>query len=172
MSEQLVSIIIGSYRNRAVSLPDHDAETKGDVLQPSYLQFIKLERVKFPLVNQFYKRVYKKGQARKAEAVFILKNTEIICAAKLKGVDGQLLLSGVACEPKQRGQGYASLLIKKVLLLQKQPVYCFPYTHLLHFYTQLGFIEIDLESVPDIISKKFNAYSKNRKLLLMVYPPQ
>ncbi len=138
-------------------------------MQPSDCQFIELEAVKLPLVNQFYKRVYKKGVARSNERVFILKNKAIICSAKLKTLEEQLLLSGVACDPEFRGQGYASQLLKNLLLLQTQPVYCFPYAHLQPFYAQLGFVAADAVSVPQIIRQKFAAYSKNRALLLMVY---
>ena len=138
-------------------------------MQLSDCQFIELETVKLPLVNQFYKRVYKKGVASKDETVFILKDKEIICSAKLKTIDKKLLLTGVACDPEFRGEGYASQLIKQLLLLQEQPVYCFPYAHLQPFYSQLGFIEADSQSVPEIISQKFYTYSKNRDLLLMVY---
>ena len=142
---------------------------KGDNLQPSDLQFIELEKLKLPLVNQFYKRVYKKGLASKDEAVFILKGKEIICSGKLKTLGNQLLLTGVACDAKFRGQGYASLLIEKILLVQKQPVYCFPYAHLQAFYSRLGFVHVDTQMPPEIIKKKFYSYSKNRELLLMVY---
>ena len=138
-------------------------------MQPSDCQFMELEAVKLPLVNQFYKRVYKKGVARNNERVFILKKQTIICSAKLKTLDKQLLLSGVACAPEFRGQGYASQLLKSLLLLQTQAVYCFPYPHLQPLYSQLGFAPADAASVPQIIRQKFAAYSKNRALLLMVY---
>ena len=138
-------------------------------MQPSDCQFIELETIKLPLVNQFYKRVYKKGLASKDERVFILKEKAIICSARLKKLNKQLLLTGVACAPEFRGQGYASQLINKLLLLQEQPVYCFPYTHLQPFYSRLGFVQADSQSAPEIISQKFYAYSKNRDLLLMVY---
>ncbi len=138
-------------------------------MQPSDLQFIELEKLKLPLINQFYKRVYKKGLASKDEAVFILKDKEVICCAKLKTLDEQLLLTGVACDPKHRGKGYASLLINKILLVQTQSIYCFPYAHLQSFYSQLGFVLVDSQTVPEIIGKKHYSYSKNKKLLLMVY---
>ena len=138
-------------------------------MQPPDIQFIELEKTKFPLLNQFYKRVYKKGVACKDERVFILKEKEIVCSGKLKTLDKQLLLTGIACAPEFRGQGYASLLIKKILFLQAQPVYCFPYAYLQPFYSRLGFVETGSQTVPDIISQKFYAYSKNRDLLLMVY---
>jgi N-acetylglutamate synthase-like GNAT family acetyltransferase len=142
-------------------------------LPPSDYPLIELEPIKYPLVNQFYKRVYKKGLARKNEVVYVLKDKAIICSAKLKPLDKQLLLTGVACAPEYRGEGYASALLKKLLLIQKQAVYCFPYAHLLPFYTQLGFFSVDCESqtLPEIIRQKFYTYNKNRNLHLMVYNP-
>ncbi|WP_028863199.1 GNAT family N-acetyltransferase [Psychromonas aquimarina] len=140
-------------------------------MQSSDLQFIELEKLKLPLVNQFYKRVYKKGLAGKDEAVFVLKGKQIICSAKLKTLDKHQLLTGVACDPDHRGKGYASLLITKILLLHKQVIYCFPYAHLHSFYSQLGFILVDTQAAPEIIGKKYYSYSKNRDLLLMLYSP-
>lgn len=34
------------------------------------IQFIALDKLNYPLVNQFYIQVYKKGTARKDESVF------------------------------------------------------------------------------------------------------
>jgi len=132
--------------------------------------FIELERVKIPLVNQFYKRVYKKGIAGKNEAVFILKNElQIICSAKLKSIETDVVLTGVACDPAFQSQGYASLLIKKLLTKRDQPVYCFPYSHLKGFYIRLGFVLISLEEAPEAIQHRFERYQQHRNLLLMVY---
>lgn len=137
-------------------------------MQPCNCQFAELERITFPLVNQFYKQVYKKGLARKNDRVFVIKDKSIICSAKLKQLDNALLLTGVACAPDYRGKGIASLLINKIRQLQQQPLYCFPYQHLRDFYTQLGFVQIETHLAPDVIRQKFENYSKNNPLLLMV----
>lgn len=68
------------------------------------MQCIELEKIQYPWVNKFYNAFYKKGVASKNEAVFILKDKSIICAAKLTTFDDQLLLTGVACDPQQRGK--------------------------------------------------------------------
>ena len=130
--------------------------------------FAVLEKVKYPLVNQFYKLHYKKGIASKDEAVFILKSaTEIICSAKLKSIENDQLLTGVACAPVYQHQGYGSLLIKKLLALQTQPIYCFPYPHLAHFYQRLGFTLLTKEEAPQHIQKRYSYY-QHQHLLLMV----
>lgn len=133
-------------------------------------QYIELEKVKYPLVNQFYKRVYKKGIAGKNEDVFILKNkTQIICSAKLKSIEENMLLTGVACDPQYQHQGYASLLISKILAKRNHFIYCFPYAHLKTFYLQLGFVFLPLEHAPEAIKTRFIRYQENRDLLLMIY---
>jgi len=136
----------------------------------SECQFSKLEKIKYPLVNQFYKRVYKKGVAGKNEAVFILKkHQQIICSAKLKAIEEELLLTGVACDSDYQHQGYASLLVSKLLQIQEQPIYCFPYPHLQLFYQQLGFSLMTIDEAPDSIQQRFNRYVQHRELLLMVF---
>lgn len=140
-------------------------------MQTSDLQFVALEKRKLPLVNQFYKRVYKKGIASKGDAVFVLQDKTIICAAKLKNIGEQLLLTGVACDEQYRGNGHASLLINKVMQLQAEPIYCFPYPHLRNFYLALGFLDLDSNLAPEAVADRFQRYSKNRALLLMVYLP-
>jgi len=131
--------------------------------------FIELQPIQFPLVNHFYKRIYKKGIAHKNERVFVVKENDIICAGKLKQLDGHLLLTGIACDPAYRKQGHASQLIKSIQSLQQQPLYCFPYLHLHNFYSKLGFAQASPDTLPKVIHQRFTAYSKNRALLLMVY---
>ena len=108
--------------------------------------------------------------AGKNEAVFILKNEQlIICSAKLKSIEQELLLTGVACDPIYQSQGYASLLINKLLVTKNRTVYCFPYLHLKEFYLRLGFVFLALENAPEAIQRRFKRYQQHRALLLMVY---
>ncbi|TEW53867.1 N-acetyltransferase [Psychromonas sp. RZ22] len=132
------------------------------------LQFEQLQKQQTPLVNQFYKRVYKKGVANKNDHVFILKNQQILCAARLKEVQGELLLTGVACAPDVRGKGIASLLIKKILHLQTQAIYCFPYPHLQSFYQQLGFELYSPEQLPERLNMRYQGYNSHKPLLCMI----
>ena len=132
------------------------------------LVFAQLNRQEIPLANQFYKQVYKKGVAKKNEQVFVLKDQNILCAARLKDLKVGLLLTGVACKDEQRGQGIASLLVKKLLSLQEQTIYCFPYPHLQHFYQKLGFTLCSLEQLPEEIAIRYQRYNDRKPLLCMV----
>ncbi|TEW52781.1 GNAT family N-acetyltransferase [Psychromonas algicola] len=132
------------------------------------LLFCQLEKQQTPLVNQFYKRVYKKGMANKSDQVFVLKDQEIRCAARLKAIQGALLLTGVACAIEYRGKGLASLLINNILNLQTQDIYCFPYPHLETFYQHLGFTCCEPEQLPEILNAKYQGYNSRKLLLCMV----
>ena len=138
-------------------------------MQNSQIQFIELEKIKYPLINQFYKQFYKKGSASKDEAVFILKRQTILCSVKLKTLEQALLLTGVATATNERGKGYASLLISKLIQQCSTPIYCFPYLHLENFYQQLGFKQLAIEQAPESISKQFKLYNTKQTLLLMSY---
>jgi len=133
------------------------------------LLFRQLEKHEIPLANQFYKRVYKKGVANKSEQVFVLKDKQIYCAARLKEGEDYLLLTGVACDPHVRRQGLASLLIRQLLQKQyKYPIYCFPYPDLQHFYLQLGFTQCAIEELPDTLASRYQRYNQRTPLLCMV----
>ena len=133
------------------------------------LQFSQLQKEHIPLVNQFYKQVYKKGLANKSEQVFVLKTNQILCAARLKEVQGSLLLTGVACLEEYRKQGLASLLITHLLTTQQQCIYCFPYPHLQTFYQKLGFTLYPPEQLPEKLGLQYQRYNSRKALLCMVY---
>ncbi|MDA7746970.1 GNAT family N-acetyltransferase [Psychromonas sp.] len=132
------------------------------------LQFKQLDRLEIPLVNHFYKQVYKKGLANKSDQVFVLKKQTILCAARLKEIQGECLLTGVACAPEARKKGLASLLINKIINQQEQKIYCFPYPHLQHFYQQLGFELYDASLLPEKLAFQYQSYIKSKPLLCML----
>lgn len=133
------------------------------------LLFLQLSKQAIPLANQFYKQVYKKGSSKRNDHVFVLRSTQIICAARLKEIKGCLLLTGVACANQYRQLGLASLLIDKLLQMQKTTVYCFPYIHLQHFYEKRGFKLIDAGLLPVQLGLQYQRYNNRQPLLCMVY---
>ena len=130
-------------------------------------QCSQLDKLQIPLVNQFYKQVYKKGLANKSEQVFVVKAKQIVCAARLKAVDGSLLLTAVACDPAYRQQGLASQLIWYILSMQTESVYCFPYPHLKGFYQQLGFQLLAADQLPAKLAEQYARYNNRSPLLSM-----
>lgn len=135
------------------------------------LQFEQLDKTQIPLVNRFYKLVYKKGIAKKSDQVFVLRNHQhdIVCAARIKQVDQAYLLTGVATKPDVREKGLASRLIKQLLAQQTQPIYCFLYPHLQQFYQQLGFKLCFVDALPEILQQRYLRYCQRKPLLIMFY---
>ena len=136
------------------------------------LQCVQLNKQQVPLVNQFYKQVYKKGLANKSEQIFVLRDKQIVCAARLKEVGGSQLLTGVACDPIYRHQGLASRLIECILKQTIDTIYCFPYPHLQIFYQQLGFQLLPIEELPNILAEQYRRYNQHKSLLCMAIAQQ
>lgn len=133
------------------------------------LQFEIVNKAQIKLVNAFYKQVYKKGLANKSDQIFVLKDQEILCAARIKTVSGAQLLTGVATHEEVRKQGLASELIKQILSLQQEVLYCFPYPHLQSFYQSLGFTLFSPEQLPEGLALAYQKYSQRKKLSVMHY---
>lgn len=138
------------------------------------LQFVIVDKIKYPLVNLFYKKFYKKGSASKNESVFVLQDKQIICCAKLVPFNTYSLLMGVACHEAYQRQGYATQLLNRVLALHTETIYCFSYTHLTPFYNKLGFtLALATEkTTPQHVRDKFATYNKKNTLQLLVKKSQ
>ena len=154
------------------SLPDYldEIKNKGNTVDKLELQFVVVDKIKYPLVNLFYKKFYKKGIASKNESVFVLQHKQIVCCAKLLPFDTYSLLTGVACHEAYQRQGYATQLLTKVLALHTETIYCFSYRHLTPFYNKLGFTLVlaTEETTPQRVRDKFAIYNKKNSLQLLV----
>ncbi len=95
-------------------------------------------------------------------------NYDIIGTARLAPIKLHWFLTGVHINERHRGHGIASEIIKQ--LVSQQPiVYSFPYQHLQHFYSQLGFELVTPDSLPCELAQRFNAYVKQgRKIIAMM----
>ena len=140
----------------------------------------ELQPVAFPLVNRFFKANGHKGKARSNERVFALrKEGKIIAALRAcRRSEGYLLRSVWVAVP-ERGCGYGLELVRhSVQALSVQPLseqaspparcWCYPYSHLEHFYTLAGFKELPASCVPDDISAPWLSYKKNGQGFLLM----
>lgn len=139
----------------------------------SQLSFEEVDKIQYPLINQFYKKHYKKGIAKKSDRVFVIRRLPfnlVIACAKIKRVETQNLLTGVVCDPEFQHRGVASYLVREIQNISKvenATLYCFPYFHLHEFYKRLGFS--DSTSPNDAIKSSHQKYNENRPLLLLEY---
>jgi len=133
-----------------------------------------LPPIKYPLASKYYQAHRVGGRVASNNIVTVARNNnDIIGVARLSPVKHLWLLTGVHVDEGHRGQGIASELI--VLLTSQQgnlefrAIYSFPYSHLQHFYEQLGFELITPDSLPCELAQRFNAYVKQgRKILAMM----
>ncbi|MYM62777.1 GNAT family N-acetyltransferase [Pseudomaricurvus sp. HS19] len=140
----------------------------------------QLPVVQYPLVNKFYKDTGYGGNAGREELVYVVRNPGgIVAAVRLQPKsDGWLFLRAMCVAPQLRGQGVGRLLLQGLgELLSSQAVYCYPFDHLVSFYTAGGFQLLDaeqqpagLQSLPHFMTEALQRYQQQgRKVCLMVH---
>ena len=129
-----------------------------------------LARIKFPLVNKFYRNVNAKNKASGNDGIWVARHdSHIVAATRLAPIPGDYwLLTGVFVDQDHRGRGLARALI--IESCDNQPViYTFSLSHLTTFYQQLGFKLILPEHLPCELAQRFNAYVRQgRKIVAMI----
>ena len=126
----------------------------------------------FPLAKKFYQEHYPSGKPNKADPIWVLRqNNKIVCSLRLKSFQNTQLLTAMVTEPSYRGQGLGSHLITSInSQLSLSPSYCFALNHLVPFYTANNFIEIEVDSLPTELRKRFQGYkAQGRKITAMAY---
>ena len=131
----------------------------------------ELAPIRFPLVNRFFKNNKHKGKAKGNERVFVLKNDQgdILAALRACPKSQGYLLRSVQVDQQHYRQGLGALLVKETArLLQPEPCWCYPLSHLRSFYESCGFQVSDTKQVKDDIRIPFLRYIQQRKKLLLM----
>ncbi len=139
-------------------------------------EFSEVEPLSLPLVNRFYKQCRYPAKAGKGEQVYSLRqNAVIVAAVKLmpKDVEGRqwLFLRAMCVLPERRNEGIGALFLEYLRKTYKHPVYCYPFDHLLGFYSAGGYYQPSANSqIPDVIAAgQKRLLKQGRKVKLMVY---
>jgi len=115
----------------------------------------------FRPVNKFYRSQKHKGSASGDEQVFVIyQDEDIIAAVRLVPFKGYFWLRSLYVKSELRGQKLGHLLLKAVHEALNDPIYCFPYTHLLDFYTVSGYQLVDEKNMPEALQDLFKRYSR------------
>ncbi len=134
----------------------------------------------FRAVNKFYRSQKHKGSASGDDRVFIITHQEdIVAAVRLVPYQDQdqnqdyYWLRGLYVKSELRGTGLGQQLlafVKQKLAQQiEQPIYCFPYTHLEHFYQKSDYKLLSPQELPVPLLQLFNKYSgKGEGIICMV----
>ena len=136
------------------------------------LSYCRLEPVKTPLINKFYKSQKYNRTASREDTVWVAKSdSTIIAGCIFKQVFGCQFLTGVFVCPEFRSKGVARKLLTNALKEQQQ-VITFPIAALASFYTGLGFVKADPEQLDEELKGRYKAYNKHPpNLECMIYKP-
>ena len=94
----------------------------------------------FRAVNQFYRRQKHKGSASGDDRVFVIEHdSQILAAVRLVPYEEYYWLRSLYVEQTLQGKKLGSQLLAYLDHHITQPIYCFPYLHLDHFYQQAGY---------------------------------
>ncbi len=132
------------------------------------LQFEKLDPVKLPLVQRFYKLHYPSARPKKNELIVVARHENRICAAvRFRPVEHYQLLTGMAVDEALRGQGVGrQLLTHCQQQILDSGVYCFAFTWLEGFYRQHNFTTLSDDKLPNSLQMLFQRYQNSGKALI------
>lgn len=121
----------------------------------------------FRPINQFYRSQKHKGSASGDDQVFIIEHDEkIVAAVRLVPYEGYFWLRGLYVDKALQGQKLGTHLLKFIDQHISKPIYCFPYLHLDHFYTQAGYQHVGAAQMPDSIAQLYERYNRKGQGIL------
>jgi GNAT superfamily N-acetyltransferase len=94
---------------------------------------------------------------------------ELIGVVRVAPEHGTLVLRGMRIAEQWQRLGIGTRLLTAVgsWLDEGRKCYCVPYTHLVHFYGQIGFVEIATAAAPTFLSSRVAGY-KHRSLDVLI----
>ncbi|BDA71004.1 hypothetical protein CAL7716_051700 [Calothrix sp. PCC 7716] len=120
-----------------------------------------LESDEINLVLAYYRKTGYSKQVNSEDIVLAaLESNQIIGAVRLCPQDDYLVLRGMqVIKEYQRQKIGTALLYKCADVIQNTTCYCLPYKHLVTFYQQAQFYEIDSRYAPTHLQERLNNYS-------------
>jgi N-acetylglutamate synthase-like GNAT family acetyltransferase len=141
-------------------------------LESHHVSVEQVEPMSLPLVNRFYKRCRYSAKAGRGETVFVIKVDGTIAGAVrlTPKSDNYFFLRSMCIDPEWRRQGLGKQLLAGITpFLDGINCYCYPFSHLLAFYGEVGFVHIDAEDVPAWIQQPYQRYcQQGRDIKIMI----
>jgi N-acetylglutamate synthase-like GNAT family acetyltransferase len=111
-------------------------------------------------LRQFYKAAQYGGTVSDDSVAFFAEEGDaLIGVARIELECGTLVLRGMRVSIERRREQVGTALLKEIArYLGEQPCYCIPYTHLIEFYAQVGFIEIVAPEAPPHLRERLSEY--------------
>ncbi|MBN2526143.1 MAG: GNAT family N-acetyltransferase [Deltaproteobacteria bacterium] len=93
-----------------------------------------------------------------------MENGGIVGAVRLCFEQGYSVLRGMYVLKEKQGMGVGSaLLVAAVEELGNRECWCIPYTHLIGFYGQAGFVKVTRRSAPEFLQDRLANYKATGK---------
>lgn len=135
-----------------------------------------------PLVNKFYKANRGRSRAKSSDKVWVVRqNNELVAALRVVPLCGHEFLTGVQVAVNKQGQGIATGLLTQVFeklyeadnpARLMKPCYTFPYSHLVGFYSCLGWQVMAEDDLPKPLQTRFARYvGQGRDICVMRFMP-
>jgi GNAT superfamily N-acetyltransferase len=143
-----------------------------NVLEQHQVTVEQVEPLSLPLVNRFYKQCRYSAKAGRGETVFVIKvDGSIAGAVRLTPkADNYFFLRSMCIDPEWRRQGLGKQLLTGITpFLNGINCYCYPFSHLLAFYGEAGFVHIEEEGALMWIQQPYQRYcQQGRDIKIMI----
>jgi GNAT superfamily N-acetyltransferase len=115
-------------------------------------------------VRAFYRTVDYVGSVGIEDQLVLAEEVgAIVGVLRLAREHGFAVLRGMRVSPSHQRRGIGTLLLNEAdRILGPEPCYCIPYEHLLSFYGQIGFQDIDPALAPAFLRERLNDYRQRR----------
>lgn len=116
-----------------------------------------------PSVLRLYERVGYKGGVGAGDTVLLVRSEkDVVGAVRLCEETGTLVLRGMFVDSAHRGRGIGTALLAAASdAIGSSECWCVPYSHLIGFYSRIGFHEVSRGAAPDFLEDRRSAYEKN-----------
>lgn len=134
------------------------------------VEYRKLELIKLPLVNKFYKLHRSGMRAKGDETVWIAQQEhgEPLAAVKLRQVETGYWLTGLFTRPDCRHRGIATGLVARIAGDLTVPIWLFCHPDLVPFYRRIGFEPCS--ALPEALASRLARYQQSQLLLALERP--
>ena len=124
--------------------------------------------------QQFYDEQGYKGDAIKKDdrVVLAIDGLTIVGIARISWEDNFLCLRGMRISKAYQRAGLGTRLLKALEeLIFLHDCYCLPYLHLGAFYSQIGFLPLENNQLPQLLKRRIFAYLEQGIAVMAMYRP-
>jgi GNAT superfamily N-acetyltransferase len=131
------------------------------------------ETTDFAGVRSFYRRVGYGGGAHPDDRLLVVREKQsMVAAVRLCVEEGTLVLRGMYVAEALRGRGIGSRLLASVSsAIGSSECWCIPYTHLLGFYSKVGFASCEAEASPPFLAERWREYTRGGQSVAIMRRP-